>query len=470
MVHLKVDTTKPARLNERLSIRFGLQSFLIGMTIFGVLIGILGRLWERSPEVVVTLLKCSPIILLLLNLYLAIRLRNKRLPLVFGLLIGTGLLVLSLIGLTRVNTVQLLSNKYLIRKRLGKDMDDHTAWREIERRLINQQFTKEDTDFLITLLLESGILDRSKPRKPPFYLRSPVQRQWLNIAVQRGLISNEHLMALADQHFGPPQTRRLRLTEGREIVGLYPIQYGKNMIGFPLQIVWEVKSAELDGREVQVHPDENFRLGSVNEEFSVGKHQLQVQLACGYTWRDHVKLGTALRGSLPQKDWPPTLREWKTTATLPIDVYPENERIVRLVKSADRDPSEFIEVSGVTFMDPVGGKPGWISVNAKAVPYPNLPLPVPLSFDVFLLHQNKRIEAGSFWAFHDSTGKLITNILDRKTIVSPIGQALDETCDIELVPSPKNKKVVRFTNVTEAWGKPITFKNRVVEEFVKNKK
>ena len=338
--------------------RFSLKNGLLGIGVFGAVVGLLGRLWHRNPELLLQLVSWLPLVVFALALFLRIR-YHKLIQQRPELWLATTLLLICCVPLAislrpdlgtkgKQDRLKWLSTSYLVNRRLGTDIADHAVWEELEQRVLRSRVATGELEPAFEKLLAywkaNAHSSESIPRAPYHVSRSDI----LHRLARRDLISNDLLKQIADLRFGQPEVRSVRLREGRAQVDLDIIKYKRRLLRVhyfsPWVLVWDVEDARLDDKSLAIKHEDAWSHGNVSFEATPGDHELTLDLICGYISVDEIA-NSALDpgnpyafggGRAEYRRWPKPKATWNASLKVPIEVYRESEEVISLVTDEKR--------------------------------------------------------------------------------------------------------------------------------------
>jgi hypothetical protein len=220
------------------------------------------------------------------------------------------------------NPSQLLTTRRLIEQRLPQRIDDFMVWQELERRQANGGLTADDVNDVFEALTLHLKTNQPAGRNQPLSW----QRGFIGKAVSGKLVSDETVMKLCDAFFGPqPIVKPIApVVEGQPGVQV-ELEYGNPWVsnsGLGVELLWDVKKVELDGKLIkptQVTRFVNYWHGYCNGPLPAGDHELKFEVECAYADEIAAK---GMYGSVNNRpsQWPKAKKSWTTTVTAPVKV------------------------------------------------------------------------------------------------------------------------------------------------------
>jgi hypothetical protein len=314
--------------------RISLKFWLIGICVFGALIGVMTRLMLENPEAFFNVMRMAVTVgPFALAVGTVMWFGRRGATPSRGLVLWGGMLALTpIIGFLAMallmptgSPLSILSTQRLISQQLPKQADQPWVWHELERRLSDGDLTKAEVDDAIAEY--AGYMKRTKPAgwdQPLSW-----QRRFLEQAAQKRLISPKAQITLAEAFFGPAPTVKVTtpaLTSD-DTQFTFNIHYGSTWAdhtGLGIGLIWNVKQVMLNGkplklRDVQKHWGREATITG-ESELTAGEHKLTVELDCALV--DAARLNGLDLDNLPVEQWPKSRKQWVATATIPVQVMP----------------------------------------------------------------------------------------------------------------------------------------------------
>lgn len=275
-----------------------------------------------------------------------------------------------------------------------------------------------------------------------------------------GLLAEETLLKLMQALHGSVKVRDIpRLREGEfESISIdceWVSTWHKRFLGYTL--LNEMAGINLDGRPVAVdslmqsyHAPTAYH-GSIHlPSLSVGKHVLEGKVTSAVVATVDT---VGLRDSVTSQDWPPAKKVWTRPWRVEFSVFGAEEGLVRFTEEPALNPmlAQGIVVNRIIVRS-YGEK------TQAAVSFLVNPLPVSVSFSVFLRLEENTIAVGSFW--HEGISEERDNPSHSAPVLSediPSIKAYTKRADVILKPNPK--PIERRPHVDRIWGKEIVFRD-----------
>jgi hypothetical protein len=158
------------------------------------------------------------------------------------------------------------------------------------------------------------------------------QRGFIGAAVGGKFVSDETVLRLCDAFFGPqPKVT----TGGPVVVGqrgiLVNVAYGNSWAsnsGFGIELLWDVKRVELDGKALQISQPNRFAErwdAYCDGPLTSGDHELKVEVECAYVDVNSA-MGMNRSSPLPPSQALKAKKRWATTITTPVKVNAAEEK------------------------------------------------------------------------------------------------------------------------------------------------
>lgn len=494
--------------------QFSLRTFLIGVCVTGLSIGVLGHLFRRDPEsfleAVEVLSTIVPFVLAIGTLvWLGLRRRplameplcgqcrevlrarqperlgvcpacgaalDQRQAILFrrrharpwGLVVWAGLLVLvplvgggTILGVHRYYRgsrpdLILKSTTQLIQQ-LPNDMDSPWLWEELERRGIS--LSAQEADDAVNALVNHMTTQGPNRRYQLLY----AQLMFLRASLRRGVISEPILISLCDAFHG--QGARFlpspRLREGEEEIPL-GLSCDSDWSAYStcgVTLLWRVSRVFLDGKPIQVregHKRDNYWMAYYHGSPAVGEHE--VSLEVDYAYVDTKLLNGQDPSESPVAKWPKAHKQWKQTLSAPLTVYSAEAQLVAMTTDGPCDPGPDggVAVERLRVWNDKGQKQVSLQLNV------NQNVRIPLSYDVAVVLNGQSLALGHIASIPYPLGRRYV----LHNVSSGSLQTLDPpvvTADVLLTPNPRH--IERQPDVSEIWGKPTVLRNVPVERL-----
>lgn len=314
--------------------RISLRNWLLVVGVVGAVVGIMARLLFREPETFLNVLQLVATVGSFLAaigtiIWIGLRSTPRRRGLIAwgGALLATPVLIALVVSLLMPtgNPLSLMPTPRLIAVRLPQQINEPWVWQELERRLRAGELAKGDVDAAVQQL--TAHMKQTKPLgwNQPFHW----QQRFLKPALQQNLISEPVFLDLCDAFLGTKPTVSLlhpALNEGDTRFS-FRIEYGtpwSDSSGLGVNLVWDVKQLELDGKPVTVRSFQKHfgRQAQVNAEAPLvaGDNHLVLKFDCAVI--DERRLQGANLDTLKAMQWPQPRKRWTSKVTLPIPVAP----------------------------------------------------------------------------------------------------------------------------------------------------
>jgi hypothetical protein len=313
--------------------KFGLKTLLIAFAVTGLTVGWMSRLWIESPESFFQLLTIGttvgPFVAAAVTI-IVLGLRGNQ-PSRWVAVWGGLLLTMPMLGilahwvlLPSGQPIRVLSSERLVETRLPGDLDSPWLWNELEYRLGRDQLNQPLAESAV------GTLTAHMKRTSPTGWNQPLswQRDFLAGARQRGLVSDDVWLELAEAFYGPePQIQPISgLPPGKQYIPLQ-LEYGnpwQENSNLGVVLVWHVHAVALDGQPVTLqNVQSSFGRdwhGGFEATLAPGEHKLTVDVECALI--DEKKLAGLDTNALPPNQWPEALKRWKVQVNTPLVVEP----------------------------------------------------------------------------------------------------------------------------------------------------
>gem|GEM_PF-5366391 len=460
--------------------RFSLKSGLLGIGVLGAMLGLLGRLWQRNPELVLMLVVWSPIAIVFLSALLMVRYHREikrrpelsiAFPIIHLLAIGFFMTFLRpFVGPGKQNRIRWLPTAYLVGQRLDANIADSPVWKELEQRVLSNRVAKGELEPAFAKLFASWKTHAFSSTDSIPRTSYPVSRSdFLHKVAQRELISNGLLKQIADLRFGQPEVRSVRLREGDAQVDLNIVTYERRLLRVhyfsPWILVWDVTDARLGDKSLAITYEDAWSPGRVSFDATPGNHELVLNLTCGYVSRDAIPNSALDPGSpfafgggrAEHRRWPKTKRTWDVRLRVPIEVYGSDEKVISLVTDEKLNPTSKLRFDRLVPLRVLRRKDNaaYWTLLAKMTLDDASELPIAMSYDIFLLHGDERIPAGNYFAYK-TKGDVITGA-ERSHLLQTLDNEKLKRGTLEFVPNPHHLE--RYPEVKEIWGRKLIMKD-----------
>jgi hypothetical protein len=310
--------------------KFSLRFMLISLCLLGAFVGMMGNWLIRSPETFFVAIQiCSTILPFALAIgtivWLGLRAPRRRGLVLWGvfLLLMPALVQLpvALIFPSR-DPLRVLGNKRLIETRLPNQVDQPWIWRELARRLADGNLAQEEVDAALAPLVNMMKTTRPQGWNQPL----PWQRDFLKAAVAANVISKEMKIELADAYFGSsPVVQATKYPRPRGAPGIQlNVQFG-NPWGdnqqFGVELLWNVSKVSIGEKPLSLRQVQRVHqnwIGYSDLNLEPGEYEIAVDIELAYV--DPFALTGSNASALPFDQWPPALRRWTKTVTVPVTV------------------------------------------------------------------------------------------------------------------------------------------------------
>ena len=268
-----------------MKIQISLKWMLIVLGTFGTVIGLLGRLWLRNPEMCLLILRFSIMVGYVGSvavIYLRRNLVQKSQALQWLLpALSVGWLLLLLSGCLKSDTSRALPTKFLVQKKLfvhrdGRLGSDPAVWQELERRFFDDRLSKSDAQLIFTEY-ERAL---KKQMNPPEFQSAP-SSQLLRRMASRGMVSDEQLVSLGEAFYGKPTSPSLRLRTTEDSIHISTDNYGRYFgKSHPTTLIWYATSVKVDGNRIGFENGSRGHAATINEGLEAGQREIRVELDC----------------------------------------------------------------------------------------------------------------------------------------------------------------------------------------------
>jgi hypothetical protein len=389
----------------------------------------------------------------------------------WGLIIWAGLLLLMPpIGFTTLYVAQLYigsspsslrfqSNQQLIGQQLPKQIDAPWIWRELQYRLANRSLSSQEVDDAVKKLT-AYMTNKPGGWNQPLHW----QNDFMKSAIQNRAISEQVLFGLCDAYFGSKPVIHLpHLREGKTRFEI-DIKYGNpfSNMGFGIELAWQVQRVLVDDKPIKFQKQyQHGNMGGYYHEgskLSAGDHKVTVEIECAYI--DQSKLTGLNINDLPVKKWPKARKQWKQSVSATMQVYPVDKPIVSLVTDLARDPGPAGGVKSVSLV--ARAERDGRKKIALEVAFDELPLP--LSYDVAVVFDGQSIKLGHVWRWisQNRNGSGGGGNHQLQAIIDKLDPTI-LSADIVLTPDPS--PIEQRPEVSEIWGKKTVIKNVEMERL-----
>jgi hypothetical protein len=314
--------------------RISLKVWLIGICVFGALVGVMVRLLLENPEMFFANMRIAvtggPFALAVATI-MGIGRRgaapSRGLVLWGGMLLLTPIIAFFAMAVLMPtgSPLSILSTQRLISQQLPKQAGEPWIWHELERRLSAGDLTKQEVDDTIAEF--AGYMKRTKPAgwdQPLSW-----QRRFLEQAAQKQKISPGVQIELAEAFFGPAPSVKVTtpaLTSD-DTQFVFHVNYGSTWsdhTGLGIGLIWDIKQVLLDGKPIKLQNVQKHwgREATITgeSELTAGEHTLAVELECALV--DAARLNGLDLDNLPLEQWPKTRKRWVATGTVSMQVIP----------------------------------------------------------------------------------------------------------------------------------------------------
>jgi len=346
----------------------------------------------------------------------------------------------------------ILSNQEVIEDRLPKQIEEPWVWRELEDRRAAKSLSKKEVDDANKKLIAHMTAKRPQGWNQPLHWSD----EFLNPAIQSGMVSDEVLFDLCDAFYGTKPVIRplMRLREGPRNFQI-EVEYGsvwEAHSDLGVALVWDIGQILLDGKPIQVgqnHKDGQNWSGGYQGNLTAGDHELTVEVQAAYI--DKSKLIGLGVGSLPSNRWPKARKRWKTSVTAPLTVHPIDEptsSFLSLVTDKQRDPGPNggLRVDRFVVQADRDGKKKIILKTDFVTG-----LSIPLSYDVGVVVGDQTIPLGLRWIVERENGSTSSGEQLQGSIASVAADI--RSANIILTPNPAH--IEHRPEVSEIWGKQV---------------
>ena len=457
-------------------LRFSLRTMLITLVGFGVFAGVTGRLFLRHPQIFYVVWGTSttvvPYVLALATLgYLCTKVENRS-----ALVLWTIFLALvPIIGLVSIplftylqrqsavaaaaarispNQLRNLSTPQLIGKQLPNQIEEPWVWQELERRTGAGQISGDQADEITMIFAEH--MKKTKPNgwDQPLHW----QRQFLEAANKRNLISNASQIVFHDAFYGALTGRVNRIRESARRLN-FRMQNGSQWAShssLAFEYLWAIKLVAIDDQVVEYKissSNASDKSGYYEGPIPPGDHELKVVVDCAYVARK--KMVGLDRYRLKQENWPKPVKAWQETMVIPFVVYGDDDEIVKLTTDAKKNPANSFAPKVVV------QRQGTKKKVILQLPM-NGELPVDVSFTISAIAGDVEIPLGTTYRVRQPNGSQMSGGSTLNRTVDTLDPEI-RFVDIVLVPNPAN--VERHSFVEAIWGERVVIPNVALERF-----
>lgn len=462
--------------------QFGLRAMLVGLTVSGVGLGILGKLYFTNYAVFYGIASgLVTIVPFLLAVGTVIRLGVKANQVTLTIW-GLTLLLTPVVGMCLLFWLQtmagpsmsgfgLMSNQRLIRE-IAKAGDGPPIWRELERRQKKGTLSSRETDEAIRQLVAF-----MKQRMPKGWNRPLTwQDDFVRAARAADAISQPVLLELCDEYFGTtPKLAPIDASRGGplEVRLNFGTPWGReNHSGLDVSHLWTVGRVTVDGQEVEIERPHRFAQqwsGTTKGDLPSEPKELVASVEIAYV-KSSKMIGIDDDDLSPDR-WPTAIKRWTTEVRIPLDgTSPlQPKRVLTSVTDPARAPVGAVRIERLVAQQDEGGRQKLIVQLA----FKNR-VQIPLSFDISVQVDGQKHLLGGSWAasYRDqgSSGQMSggSTFSSSGHLIDPVVRA----ADIVLIPNVEHLEKGldgsshRGTqDIDEFWGKPIVFPNTTLERL-----
>ncbi len=473
---------KAALMNEvpEFRFRFSLRAMIIGLTVTGCVIGLLGKLMLSNFQIFAAVVSIAavivPFVLAIATLVrIGKRTKNRGLTIWAAILFLAPIVGIGSVGLLQVvsdpsNTGKgAVSNRRLIEGQLAKSPDDWQVWRELEHRVVTGKLNKEEGGQVAAVLSKY-----MKSKRPTGAWGKPLNHaeDFFGAARQRDLIPEPQLLKLCDAYFGTEP--KLKPINAKSNVKRVEIEFGSRWDnemhhGLGVRHVWDVTRILVDGQPVELEPTSshsgNRMFCRLKDALPLDGKELMAEVEVAYI--DSSKL-IGLHGDIPVARWPKAIKRWQQTVTIPLDGSDPTKRKpkpIQLVTDPALAPSP-LQIERLVVQPDEGGL-STIVVKWKSL-HETFQSNAAVSYDVFVDTGDEEVHVGSTFVVRKGTGTTSngSQLVSRGHLIA----ADIEAADVILRPSPKYLEGVLENSpdmepITEIWGKSSTIEDVTLERL-----